>query len=163
MGKPKLKWDEGAGPALNARRRLPGVVVAYFARGRELLAKEPKQAEWHALRLATKRLRYTLELFRPCYGPGFRTRLVALHRLQQSLGEINDCATAIAALDGVFPRKSPQRTRVARFLHQRGAAKTEEFRKEWTRVFDAPGRERWWTAYLARHARAPEHKAKGRG
>lgn len=124
--------------------------------------RKPKSAEWHALRLATKRLRYTLELFRPCYGPGFRTRLAALRRLQQSLGEVNDCARAAEILAAAFGGKSPQRARVEHFLRHRGAAKTEEFRREWTQVFDAPGQERWWTGYLAQRARPPERKAGGR-
>ena len=163
MGKPNhLNWDEAAGAAPNARRRLPGLVSAFFARGRELLPMEPKSAEWHALRLATKRLRYTLELFRPCYGPGFRTRLAALRRLQQSLGEVNACARAAEILAAAFAGKSPQRARVEHFLRHRGAAKTEEFRREWTQVFDAPGQERWWTGYLAQRARPPERKAGGR-
>jgi hypothetical protein len=41
------------------------------------------------------------------------------------------------------------------FLEERAAAKAEEFRKDWSEVFDAPGQERWWTTYLARHARTP--------
>ncbi|MEI9973986.1 MAG: CHAD domain-containing protein [Ignavibacteriota bacterium] len=51
-------------------------------------------AELHVIRLATKRVRYTLELFRPCYGPGLELRITSLQRLQQLLGEVNDCAAA---------------------------------------------------------------------
>ena len=28
--------------------------------------------------------------------------------------------------------------------------KAQEFRRQWTEVFDAPGREEWWMAYLKR-------------
>ena len=158
MSKPAhFEWDESAGAALNARRHLPGLVSDYFANGRDLLARQPKPAQLHALRLATKRLRYTLELFRPCYGPGFRTRLAALRRLQQRLGAVNDCATALAELAKVAA-KSPHRVRLERFLKQRGQTEAAEFRREWKQVFDAPGQERWWTAYLTRHARPPGRK-----
>ena len=160
MPKPdRIKWDEGSGPGPNARHRLPRLVSAYFAQGRELLAANPKPAEWHALRLATKRLRYTLELFRPCYGPGLRTRLAALRRLQQFLGEVNDCATAAAILRKMAGARSASLARAERFLEQRSESRMEAFRREWTQGFDAPGQELWWTAYLARHARAPGGRA----
>lgn len=151
-----IRWDENAGAAPNARIHLPALVSAYFVQGRELLAKNPAPAELHALRLASKRLRYTLELFRPCYGPGFRARLDSLRRLQQLLGEINDCATAGAVLAGL--RHSPQRARVNVFLRQRALRQTEAFCRHWRQVFDAPGQESWWAGYLARHARPPGRK-----
>src|ERR1700693_360897 len=88
MAKANLtKWNERAGAAGNARSTLPKVVGAYFARVREFLRGDPSPAELHAVRLETKRLRYTLELFRPVYGPGLETRLAALRRLQTKVGE----------------------------------------------------------------------------
>lgn len=159
MSKPDpIRWKESSGAAANAREHLPALVSAYFAEGRHLLQGQPKAAQLHTLRLATKRLRYTLELFRPCYGPGFRPRLAALRRLQQFLGEINDCATAAAELASPTVRKSPQHARGAAFLAQRSRAKTAEFLREWRQAFDAPGQERWWTTYLVRHARTPGRK-----
>ena len=146
------------GAAPNARQRLPPVIAAYFAEGREVLANEPTPSELHGLRLATKRLRYTLELFRSCYGPSFRTRITALRRLQQVLGELNDCATAATLVAEASGAPSPQRTRIQSFLRERTLAKTEEFRREWTQIFDAPGQEQWWIDYFARHARAPGRK-----
>ena len=89
-----VAWDERAGAAVNARRELPHLAASYFARVRALLADDPSAPKLHRLRLLTKRLRYTLELFRPCYGPGLDTRLAALRRIQQSLGEVNDSAAA---------------------------------------------------------------------
>ena len=87
------RWDARTAAAANARRELPRLVAAYFARVRELLADNPPPAKLHAIRLETKRMRYTLELFRPCYGPGMDTRLAALRHIQQLLGEVNDCST----------------------------------------------------------------------
>jgi CHAD domain-containing protein len=149
-----IHWDEKAGAAQNAQRELPAIVTAYFAKGREMLDGSLDPSELHALRLLTKRLRYTLELFRPCYGPGFRARIAALRRIQQCLGEINDCVTAAAVVADIFPRSSsPIRKRVDGFLAERSHTLTAEFRRDWTEVFDAPGQERWWTAYLARPRR----------
>jgi CHAD domain-containing protein len=155
MGKShKVEWDEKAATAANARAKLPPMVTRYFALVRELLAKDPSPPELHRLRLATKRLRYTLELFRPCYGPGLETRIEELRELQQLLGEVNDSAATKSLLAKAM-RKSPQRARVEKFLESRADKKAKEFRQHWTGVFDAAGRERWWTEYLERQAHRP--------
>ena len=155
----QVGWDERAAAATNARRELPQLAASYFARVRALLADDPSAPKLHRLRLLTKRLRYTLELFRPCYGPGLDTRLAALHRIQQSLGEVNDSAAAGRLVSKSMSTASPQRARVLRFLEERAAVKAQEFRKDWAEVFDAPGQEPWWTTYLARHARTPGRRA----
>jgi CHAD domain-containing protein len=153
MTKPqRAVWDEKTDAATNAQKFLPALAAAYFTQGRELVAQNPAPPELHALRLATKSLRYTLELFRPCYGPGLKDRLDALRHLQEVLGEINDTAAAARLLGGLAHRKSPEAQRGKTFLEERRAAKTEEFRKRWAE-FDAPGKERWWTQYLARNTR----------
>jgi CHAD domain-containing protein len=95
MTKPgRIQWDERATAETNARARLPRLMADYFAVVRELLASDPAPAKLHKIRLASKRVRYTLELFRQCYGPGLEVRLEALDELQQVLGEINDATTA---------------------------------------------------------------------
>ena len=148
------EWEEGAGVVVNARRHLPRLAAAYFAEVRAALAENNSPRELHAVRLATKRLRYTLELFRPCYGSGLETRLEMLKRLQTLLGEIND---GVAAWDRLAPlmNDGPQRRRMEAFLKQRTAARVRQFRKHWSTAFDAPGQERRWTAYLAHDARYP--------
>jgi len=65
----KFKWDETATAARNARSELPMASQRYFRAGRETLGSETTPAELHAFRLRTKRFRYSLELFRPIYGP----------------------------------------------------------------------------------------------
>src|SRR5579871_4412007 len=152
MSKNRIAWNPKAPAAANARQELPGLVSRYFADVRKALAKEPTPAELHQIRLATKRLRYTLELFRPCYGPGMETRLSELRALQQLLGEVNDSA-ATSRLVTKSMRASRQRARAVKFLDERAARKAHEFRRHWANVFDAEGRERWWTGYLERQAR----------
>jgi CHAD domain-containing protein len=150
MRKPRqIVWDLRSSASANARRKLPAVVQAYFGAVRELLASNPAPEELHAVRLATKRLRYTLELFRPCYGRGLESRLASLQRLQQVLGEINDCAAAKRLIEGLVPA-SAQRRRVQSFLRRRAAAKATALRREWRQSFDAPGREHWWLDYLSK-------------
>ena len=151
----RVAWEERAGAAVNARRELPHLAASYFERVRALLADDPSPVKLHRVRLLTKRLRYTLEPFRPCYGPGLDTRLSALRRIQQSLGEVNDSIAAGRLLSHSMSTASPQRARLLNFLEGRAAVKAQEFRKDWAEVFDAPGQELWWTTYLARHARTP--------
>ncbi|HEY7388633.1 MAG TPA: CHAD domain-containing protein, partial [Bryobacteraceae bacterium] len=99
-GKPE--WDESSDAIVNARTVLPKLVEEYFALGREVLASEPAPSALHQLRLASKKLRYTLELFKACYGPGFRERIETLKTLQQMLGEINDTVAAERTIAGVL-------------------------------------------------------------
>jgi CHAD domain-containing protein len=148
----QVEWIPGADAAENARTRLPQLVVAYFAEGRKLLESNPPPAALHALRLATKKVRYTLELFKPCYGAGFDERISALKALQQMLGEINDTVAAEHTIEAALGRRTPELAKVARFLRARAKAKANEFKRHWTEVFDAPGQERWWINYLARPA-----------
>ena len=153
MTKPfQIEWAAGVDAAENARTRLPKLVTAYFAEGRELLGNSPAPADLHALRLATKKVRYTLELFRPCYGAGLTERINALKALQQMLGEINDTVAAERTIEAALGTRTGEMEKVARFLRARGGAKAGEFKRHWTEVFDAPGQERWWTSYLARRA-----------
>lgn len=57
-------------------------------------------AAWHALRIAAKRLRYTLEAFRPLLEQQSTTALIErLVRVQDHLGEMNDASVAAAALE----------------------------------------------------------------
>jgi CHAD domain-containing protein len=128
---------------------------AYFVEVREVLASNPVPAELHTIRLATKRARYTLELFRPCYGEYLEERIASLQRLQQLLGEVNDCAAAERLIDQLVAA-SPLRARAQSFLRRRAAAKATGLRRQWRESFDAPGREHWWLHYLARSARVKE-------
>ena len=148
----KIHWNPRIGAGPNARRQLPGLARAYFAHVRQLLAADPRPAELHAIRLATKRLRYSLELFRPCYGPGLKTRLAALQNLQQILGEVNDCVAAEHLLEDLLPATSA-RSRAELFLRRSAAAKAVALRQQWHKFFDAPGREQWWLQYLAKGAK----------
>jgi CHAD domain-containing protein len=152
VAKVGIKWDERRSVAVNARRILPRLVADYFREVRGFLAKDRRPPELHRMRLAGKRLRYTLELFRPCYGPGLDQRLTALKDLQDSLGDVNDAVASDALLAHRIGHKARH------FLQARAEEKAAEFRKHWTESFDAPRREAWWTGYLERNAKAPAKK-----
>jgi len=148
--KGSTKWDEVASAGENARAQLPAVAGRYFRDGRKLMKGSPSAEELHAFRLKTKRLRYTLELFRPCYSSTLEQRLEALKYIQTVLGEINDCAAAGRLATASLPAKSAHLAKVERFLNARATRLTAEFRQHWQEKFDAPGREDWWVSYLAR-------------
>jgi CHAD domain-containing protein len=145
----KLRWDKRAGAADNAQRELPLLVKSYFAQVRAFLAEDPAPPKLHRLRLASKQLRYTLELFRPCYPGGLEERLDALKVLQDELGEVNDAVATCELLRGSLKRQP----KVRKFLEERAAQRAKQFTRHWKK-FDAPGQEAWWTDLLAHPIRA---------
>ena len=127
---------------------LPKMARKYFEAGRKAIEGKRPPDELHGFRLETKRFRYTLELFRSCYGAGeFDARLEALKDVQTSLGDVND-AVATWQLLAKMMSHSPRRQALRKFLKERAANKADEFREHWTQQFDAPGRENWWTEFL---------------
>lgn len=142
----RVEWDEAAGPAENAGRKLPLLVSAYFSEVRAYLADDPAPPELHQLRLASKRLRYTLELFRPCYPAGLEDRIRALKKLQDWLGEVNDAVASARLLSPALKT----RPKLHKFLEDRAAQQAAGFTRHWNEIFDAPGREVWWMDFLAK-------------
>jgi len=58
----------------------------------ESCVNKPEQvAELHAMRIAAKRLRYTLEIFAPLYEDELKEPLKAVRESQEVLGDIHDC------------------------------------------------------------------------
>lgn len=136
--------------AQNARAELPRLAQAYFAAGRKLLARKPSGKALHKFRLETKRFRYTLELFRSCYGPGLDARLARLGDVQTYLGDINDCATALRMLKD---EDAPHQKALSKYLERRAKKKTGDFRKCWKTSMDSRDQQASWVDYLARFAR----------
>ena len=66
----------------------------YWKASEKLLSKHLDFETLHKFRLRTKRYRYTLELFRDI-DPAIDSELQKLKPVQDLLGEINDCATAL--------------------------------------------------------------------
>jgi CHAD domain-containing protein len=101
----------------------------------------------HGFRLLTKRFRYTLELFRCCYGPGLERRIEALHTLQQRLGEINDCATTREILLGRDDLRFAERDRLVRRLEETGDDQARHVAAPLAGRFRAATARHWWTDY----------------
>lgn len=146
----RIVWDDSATAAENARSKLPALMQSYFEEGRKLVNGDASSDGLHRFRLGTKRLRYTLEFFRPCYGPGFETRLGALRKVQDCLGEISDCTATRQLVAAILPVRTVERKQIERFLGGRAQGKAAQFRRHWQKAFDVPGEERRWRNYLAR-------------
>lgn len=73
--------------------------------------------ELHAMRIAAKRLRYTIEIFSPLYESELKDYLKALRQTQELLGEIHDCDVWMLYLPE-FERREQART-LRYFGHER--------------------------------------------
>lgn len=139
-------WAAHQSASNNAARRLPELAGRYFEAGRLLIRRRQPLTVLHQFRLETKRFRYTLELFRPCYGPGLDKRLAALRMIQDLLGDINDCVTTQNLLGRRYKTMDQA-------LRRRISRKRSELNRYWQHTFDAAGREHWWSNYLKRFAK----------
>jgi CHAD domain-containing protein len=145
-----LKWDDSETAGVNARRRLPELVRSYYQEGRRAACDETPQEALHQFRLRTKRVRYTVELFRLCYGPGLERWLASLREIQDHLGAISDCATTRQLGPAALAEGSVERQRLESYLDQRAAREESAFRRYWRDVFDKSGEARRWETYFRR-------------
>ena len=147
-GGKKPDWKLSATAAENAKRVLPWLAARFFEAGREAVGASPTARSLHKLRLRGKRLRYSLELFAPCYGSGIDQRLGELKKVQGYLGEISDCAATARLIRKAELADSSDGKRFTAFLHSREQQRIARFVDHWRADFDAPGRLAAWLSYL---------------
>lgn len=143
----KILWDTERPPAENAQRILLPMVEKYFAKGRKATATG-RAAALHPFRLTGKRLRYTMELLQPCYGPSFERYLEILRAAQRLLGAISDCETSRRLLKEL--PKSKSKGEALRFLDEQESRSVDAFARFWREEIDVPGAEERWVRYLGR-------------
>jgi CHAD domain-containing protein len=146
-----IRWAPEQTPPENARRRLWPVVHEWFAAGRKAVGAGQTPEEMHQFRLATKRLRYTLELFRPIYGRGLAQRIEVLRRAQDLLGTANDYHVTALGLKS-RAQYDPALQPVVDELERRAGEKRAEFRRYWLQNCTEPVVEPLWINYLKRNA-----------
>lgn len=136
-----MKWKLSNTSADNARALLPKLVEEYFEAGRQAADGKRSAKELHRFRMATKRFRYSLELFRPVYGPSLDRQLDGLRKLQNVLGKLSDCHTVktLVAHDQSLAIK----------IERDANKRLTEFHKQWA-AFDSDGQLQRWKSYLAR-------------
>jgi CHAD domain-containing protein len=134
MKESAIQWNPAGTASANAKSRLPRLARDFFRAGDELAAAGAGPAQAHQLRIAAKQFRYTLELFRPCYGALLEKRLQSLKEVQQCLGDLNDLVT-------VQGLESGEQMHAA--LEVRVRAKIQEFHELWQQRFGKPVQNRW--------------------
>jgi CHAD domain-containing protein len=88
----------------------------------EIYIDDPQRAEeLHALRIAAKRLRYTLQVYASLYDGALDPAISAAKSIQNLLGEMHDCDVWLAALPD-FLLQERERT-LAFYGHARGLAR----------------------------------------
>lgn len=110
----KKKAIKSDSPAL--RRSARGLIAARLAKmlGFQQYVDQPQRVdELHQMRIAARRLRYTLEIFSGLYGKKSRAFVDSARQIQAELGRIHDCDVWIAFLP-VFLQQ--ERTRIKGYL-----------------------------------------------
>jgi CHAD domain-containing protein len=82
----------------NARRILAVRTAEYYSYA-PIVDVPEAVAQLHALRVAAKRLRYTLELFRDIFGPRGDILIDQIKAVQEDLGEIHDHDVRLDLID----------------------------------------------------------------
>jgi CHAD domain-containing protein len=114
---------------------LPRMAEDFVERGNAVSQAKASPQKLHGFRIASKKFRYTLEIFAPLYGNALSGWLESIKRIQTLLGDINDCATVVQML-GDYKSAGA----AAAWLKKRQRRKTEEFVRCWTEEFgDGPG------------------------
>ena len=144
-----LSWMPERSCAANASAVLPSLAAQYFRHGRAACVEGATPAELHAFRLASKRLRYCLELFSEQYDPSLAVRLRALKDIQQRLGALSDCDSTIRLLDSAERPNDAAAQRLLTALSDRQRDATESFLAFWNGHFGMSNAEDDWKDYLA--------------
>ena len=142
------EWSATESCAENARRILPGLAAEYFTRGNSLCSGEPSPSDLHDFRLAGKRLRYSLELFRDHYDPSLAELLASLKTVQRQLGAMSDCMATVALIEEEGLASAEDSRQLIGYLETRQREHVAEFLGHWKSKFDAPGTAAAWESYL---------------
>lgn len=139
--KVRLEWS----PAEAASALLPELTRDFYHAGRHAFAQGDSES-LHEFRIAAKKFRYALELFRPLYGPKFAEKLAGLKKLQDYLGRLNDLATARALIAGHDAGD------FGAWMEKEGARVRAELEEYWRNTMDTPESESQWVRYFQRYA-----------
>lgn len=118
--------------------KLEPIVEEFFATG-EKAASSDDGAVLHALRIATKHLRYTIEILDPKDADEW---LAKLKKVQQQLGDMNDCFVAERFLREL-PSRSPDARALPRLLHSEAHEHIAKFQATWHRHFGEANHQAW--------------------
>jgi CHAD domain-containing protein len=116
--------------AETARGILPKMAADFLDRGKGAAQAKLSPEKLHSFRIASKKFRYTLELFTPLYGTSLNAWLESVKGIQTVLGDINDCET-VAQIIADYKGSGP----AAGWLKKRQRRKVEQFSRIWLKEF----------------------------
>jgi len=129
---------------VTAKRILPRLAAELFQLGRDAVDEDASIHQIHEFRIATKNLRYTVELFGPIYGTDLIALTQQFKQVQAVLGDVNDCATVRRMLTRQKVSGQPGGKEILAALKKRQRKKTDQFRNEFGPVFaDAATLKQW--------------------
>ena len=123
----------------NARSMLPRMAKEFLALGHAVAGTKVPPEKLHQFRIASKKFRYSLELCAPLYGVNLKRWIERMKRVQNLLGDINDCSTL---LEMIPEQKEVRATRA--WLKRRERRKIEDFRRWWQESYATPEVTRSW-------------------
>ena len=134
-------WDCSSPVESNAGRVLPRLAKEFFTAGSAAARVSTDYEQLHQFRLVAKRFRYSLELFQPVFGAEMKQGVTALRGLQDKLGAMNDCVTAL----GLIADNPGAMAAIKKLLAEREAA----CQTYWKEHFDVR-QKAWWLDWLGR-------------
>ena len=85
-------------PVLDSARRVLAIRIAEFYSFEPIVPHPELSEALHDLRISAKRLRYTLELFRPHFGKAGERQIGRVKAIQEALGTLHDHDVRIALI-----------------------------------------------------------------
>lgn len=145
----------------NAARLLPRLAAKFFRAGDASVEDDLQSEEVHAFRLRTKRFRYVLEYFRPCYGKALDAYLEAVRGLQAVLGDLNDCHSTRVLLQDLLKLADPptRHKKLLAALDRRENDLFEKYRAYWHETLESPEYREKFVRYLTHPPRRRPKKA----
>jgi CHAD domain-containing protein len=89
----------------------------------DCLGREDDQERHHAMRIAAKRLRYTMEILKPAYGDELKEFIASIKEVQTLLGDLHDCDVWVEHLQELLELERAKI--VKRYGHDRPAARLQ--------------------------------------
>ena len=121
------------------------MVEEFFSHGRDaVVSSDPTHL--HAFRIATKHLRYTIEITNPKHA---KQKLEKLKMIQELLGNMNDAVVAETYLRQL-PSLSSKASKLPVKLKSKAAKHIAEFRTYWKTEFDLEGGMEEWVKWAAK-------------
>jgi triphosphatase len=124
----------------------PALLKDYLHRGARVAHRSASPKQLHRFRIATKEIRYTLDIFGALYGGAVADFGEKLKKLQADLGAIHDCTATGSLVE--HSKSSGGRKEILRDLEKRRRKKTDRFVLNYHREFENKRTVREWKKAL---------------